>query len=79
MSSYSVISTPVTAATAYIVINGACYPSEFQAFAESSNDVILSCDFLTENGALIDYVGSENLLSDEPCYDIGVPRVFLKL
>lgn len=76
---FNAISTPLASTTARLIINGACYPSELRELAESSHRVILGCDFLVENEAVIGYIRNEILLSDEARHGMVVLRIFPKL
>lgn len=81
--SFNSMSSPIASATSRLIINGTCYPCEFRVFKESSHEVILGCDFLVQNEAIIDYVYDELLLSEGSSYhvvesQIMIPRLCLK-
>lgn len=44
---------------AHIVIGEVCYVFIFRVLASSSHDIILGCDFLTKNKAVIDYLDGQ--------------------
>lgn len=69
-SAFNRISTPMASVTARLFLNGTCYPFEFRVISESSHDIILGCDLLMENEALIDYIHDELLLTVSPVYDV---------
>lgn len=71
-SAFKSITTPIASATARIIINDTWYPSEFRVLSQSSHDIILGCDFLMDNEAIIDYVNGELFLSELPRYDAVV-------
>lgn len=71
-SAFNTITTPLATATARLLINSLCYPFEFRVLFETSHDVILGCDFLKENNAIVDCVNNELLSSDKPSYDVAL-------
>nr|AHN53418.1 pol polyprotein [Nuttalliella namaqua] len=71
-SAFNGVASPVAVCTARVILAGLCYPVEFHVLRTCCRDVILGCNFLQQNKAVIDYVNHEISLSGDPSYEASV-------
>lgn len=78
-SAFNTLAAPIANCTARLLIGNQMYIVDFRVLSLASHDIILGCDFLSENEAIIDYVKGEVSLNDETCVDIPPAEMSSKL